>query len=312
MKVLVYTHADCLDHEPGPGHPESPSRLKAVLRALDDPNCVKTERVVAPLASREQLERVHKTAMLDALFAASPTQERIFLDADTAMSPRSIDAALRAAGAVCAAIDAVFDGSQRRAFCAVRPPGHHATQDTAMGFCLFNSVAVGAAHALAMHAIERIAIIDFDVHHGNGTADIFKAEPRVMYASTHQSPLYPGTGGTSQRGVGNLVHAPLAAGSGSTEFRRAFDTRILPELDRFAPQLILISAGFDAHRLDPLASLNLDAEDFAWATEQLALIADQHAQGRIVSSLEGGYSLTALHESTIAHVNALSNPAALP
>ena len=306
MKVSVYTHADCLDHDPGPGHPESPSRLKAVLRALDDPNCVKTERFDAPLAKHEQLARVHEGAMLDTLFAASPTQGRIFLDADTVMSPRSIDAALRAAGAVCAAVDGVFSDSRRRAFCAVRPPGHHATHDTAMGFCLFNNLAVGAAHALATQSIERVAIIDFDVHHGNGTADIFKADPRVIYASTHQSPLYPGTGAPSQRGVGNLIHAPLPAASGSLEFRAAFDSRIFPELEQFAPQLVLISAGFDAHRLDPLANLNLDAEDFAWVTEKLVAIANRHAQGRIVSSLEGGYSLTALHKSTIAHVNALS------
>ena len=306
MKVSVYTHADCLDHEPGPGHPESPSRLKAVMRALDDPDCAATDRHDAPAASREQLARVHDAGMLDGVFAASPAQGQVFLDADTAMSPRSLEAALRAAGAVCSAIDGVFAGPQRRAFCAVRPPGHHATHDTAMGFCLFNNIAIGAAHALAMHGVERIAIIDFDVHHGNGTADIFEADPRVMYVSTHQSPLYPGTGAPSQRGLGNLVHVPLAAGSGSREFREALVTRILPELERFAPQLVLVSAGFDAHRLDPLANLNLDAEDYAWVTGQLVALADRHAEGRLVSALEGGYSLTALHESTIAHVNALS------
>ncbi len=306
MKVSVYTNADCLEHEPGPGHPESPLRLKAVLRALDDTGCAATVRFDSPKATREQLARVHLPAMLDALFLAAPVQGRVFLDADTAMSPRSLDAALCAAGAVCAAVDGVFSDSGRRAFCAVRPPGHHATHDTPMGFCLFNNVAVGAAHALATQPIERVAIVDFDVHHGNGTADIFHADPRVMYASTHQSPLYPGTGTASERGAGNLVHVPLAAASGSSEFREAFTSRILPELDRFAPQLIMISAGFDAHRLDPLANLNLDAEDFAWVTEQLVAIADRHGQGRVVSSLEGGYSLTALHESTIAHVNALS------
>lgn len=306
MKVSVYTHADCLDHDPGPGHPESPSRLKTVLRALDDTDCVKTERLDAPRANREQLARVHQITMLDALFAASPAHDRIFLDADTVMSPRSIDAALRAAGAVCAAIDEVFSNPGRRAFCAVRPPGHHATADTAMGFCLFNNIAVGAANALATQSIERVAIIDFDVHHGNGTADIFQADPRVMYASTHQAPFYPGSGDRSQCGVGNLVHVPLTAGAGSREFREAYNFRILPELDRFAPQLVLISAGFDAHRLDPLANLNLDAEDFAWVTRELCAIADQHAAGRVVSSLEGGYSLSALYESTIAHLNALS------
>ena len=306
MTILVYTHAICLEHEPGPGHPESPSRLKAVLRALDDPACTKTERIAAPIATREQLARVHAPAMIDALFTASPAHGQIYLDADTAMSAHSLDAALHAAGAACAAVDAVLADSQHRAFCAVRPPGHHATHDTAMGFCLFNNIAVAAAHALAAHAIERVAIIDFDVHHGNGTADIFANEARVMYASTHQSPLYPGTGGVSQRGIGNLVNVPLAAGAGSSEFREAFSTRILPELDRFAPQLVLVSAGFDAHRLDPLANLNLDAEDYAWVTSELVAIAERHAGGRLVSTLEGGYSLTALYESTIAHINALA------
>ncbi|MEO7014874.1 MAG: histone deacetylase family protein [Dokdonella sp.] len=304
--MLVYTHAVCLEHEPGPGHPESPSRLRAVLRALDDPACAKTERIEAPIATREQLARVHAPAMIDALFEASPAYGQIFLDADTAMSAHSLSAAQRAAGAACAAVDAVLGGSHRRAFCAVRPPGHHATHDAAMGFCLFNNIAVAAAHALATHAIERVAIIDFDVHHGNGTADIFANDTRVLYASTHQSPLYPGTGGASQRGIGNLVNVPLAAGSGSSEFREAYVTRILPELDRFAPQLVLVSAGFDAHRLDPLANLNLDAEDYAWVTAELVGIAERHAGGRLVSTLEGGYSLTALHESTIAHINALA------
>ncbi len=305
MAISVYTHAVCLDHDPGPAHPESPARLKAVLRALDDPACAKTERIEAPLAKREQLARVHAPAMIDALFAVSPTHGQVFLDADTAMSQHSIDAALRAAGAACAAVDAVLGDSQPRAFCAVRPPGHHATHNRAMGFCLFNNLAVAAAHALATHAIERIAIIDFDVHHGNGTADIFANEARVMYASTHQSPLYPGTGDVGQRGVDNLVHVPLAPGAGSREFREAFVSRILPELDHFAPQLVLISAGFDAHRLDPLASLNLEADDYAWVTTELVAIAERHAGGRVVSSLEGGYSLTALYESTIAHINAL-------
>jgi acetoin utilization deacetylase AcuC-like enzyme len=308
MKVSIYTHSDCLDHQPGPGHPESPSRLRTVLEALDDATCAQTERLNAPLATREQLARVHDTAMLDTVFAASPCSGRIYLDADTVMSPRSLEAALRAAGAICAAIDSVFSDSQQRAFCAVRPPGHHATRSMPMGFCLFNNVAVGAAHALAAHNIERVAIVDFDVHHGNGTADIFRADQRVMYASTHQSPLYPGTGAPTERGLDNLVHVPLAAGAGAGEFRDAFETRILPELERFAPELVLISAGFDAHRLDPLANLNLDAEDYAWVTTRLVAIANRHAEGRIVSALEGGYSLAALQLSTIAHLNALSEP----
>jgi acetoin utilization deacetylase AcuC-like enzyme len=306
MKVEVQTHEACLRHEPGPAHPEAPSRLEAVLQALDDASCVPIRRCEAPRASREQLERVHSSAMLERIFAASPSEGHHPLDADTVMSPGSVEAALHAAGAVCAAVDAVMATPARRVFCAIRPPGHHATRDVAMGFCLFNNVAVAAAHALAAHGLDRVAIVDFDVHHGNGTADIFVDEPRVLYASSHQSPLYPGTGAASERGVGNLFNVPLAAGAGSLEFRHAYETIILPALDAFAPQLLLISAGFDAHRLDPLASLGLTADDYAWVTTRLGVVADRHAQGRLVSSLEGGYSLVALRESTIAHVNALA------
>jgi acetoin utilization deacetylase AcuC-like enzyme len=225
-------------------------------------------------------------------------------DADTVMSPDSLEAALRAAGAVCAAVDAAIDGTAVRAFCAVRPPGHHATRNTAMGFCLFNNIAVGAAHALAC-GIERVAIVDFDVHHGNGSQAIFWSEPRVLYASTHQAPLYPGTGTRAETGAGNIVNAPLPPRSGSAEFRNAFTQTVLPALHGFQPQLVMISAGFDAHRLDPLADLNLDADDYAWATRELVDIANKYASGRVVSSLEGGYSLTALRESTAAHVGAL-------
>ena len=306
MKVSVYSHEDCLRHEPGIGHPESPSRLQAVLRALDDPACAPTARIQAPLATYQQLTRVHEAALVDALRGAAPAAGQVFLDADTVMSAGSYAAALRAAGGVCAAVDAVFSGPRQRAFCALRPPGHHATRTTAMGFCLFNNVAIAAAHALATQPITRVAIVDFDVHHGNGTADIFRNEARVLYASTHQSPLYPGSGAVAERGLGNLVHVPLTTGAGSAEFREAFATRILPALDAFAPELVLVSAGFDAHRLDPLANLNLEADDYAWVTSQLLAIAERHAAGRLVSSLEGGYSLSALHDSTIAHINALA------
>jgi acetoin utilization deacetylase AcuC-like enzyme len=213
---------------------------------------------------------------------------------------------LRAAGAVCAAVDAALAGTQARAFCAVRPPGHHATRDTPMGFCLFNSVAAAAAHAIAAHGVSRVAVVDFDVHHGNGTQDIFWSEPRVLYASSHQWPLYPGTGARNETGAGNIVNAPLRPGAGSAEFRTAYEDIVLPAIDRFAPELVLISAGFDAHRLDPLANLNLVDDDYAWITQRLVEIADRHAQGRVVSSLEGGYSLTALRESVAAHVAALA------
>ena len=304
MNVALYTHPACLRHQAGPGHPESPARLQAVLEALDDPRFSALDRHEAPRATREQLARVHDAALIDAIFAASPRDGFVRLDADTAMSADSLEAALRASGAVCAAVDTLIDGDATRAFCAVRPPGHHATRNTAMGFCLFNHVAIGAAHALA-RGIERVAIVDFDVHHGNGTQDIFWSEPRVLYVSTHQSPLYPGTGTRAETGAGNIINVPLPPGSGSREFRAAFTQVVLPALHGFQPQLLMISAGFDAHRLDPLADLNLDADDYAWATSELVDIAQKFAFGRIVSSLEGGYSLTALRGSTTAHVAAL-------
>ena len=302
--MLLYTHPACLAHDPGNGHPESPARLRAVLEALDDPRFGGLDRRDAPRATREQLARVHGRELIDAIHAASPNAGYAQLDADTAMSPDSLEAALRAAGAACAAVDALIDSEDTRAFCAVRPPGHHATRDTAMGFCLFNNVAAGAAQALA-RGLERVAIIDFDVHHGNGTQDIFWNEPRVLYASTHQSPLYPGTGARAETGAGNIVNVPLPPGAGSAEFRSVFTAAIAPALRDFRPQLVMISAGFDAHRLDPLASLNFDAADYAWVTRELVDIAREHAAGRVVSSLEGGYSLTALRESTAAHVAAL-------
>ena len=302
--MLLYTHPACLAHDPGIGHPESPARLRTVLDALDDPSFAGLVRREAPRATRAQLARVHAESLIDAVFAAAPSIGHAQLDADTAMSPDSLEAALRAAGAVCAAVDALIDGEDTRAFCAVRPPGHHATRDTAMGFCLFNNVAAGATQALT-RGLVRAAIVDFDVHHGNGTQDIFWNEPRVLYASTHQSPLYPGTGARTETGVGNIVNAPLPPGAGSAEFRSAFAQIVLPRLHDFRPQLVLISAGFDAHRLDPLASLEFSADDYAWVTRELAQIARTHAQDRIVSSLEGGYSLTALRESTAAHIAAL-------
>ena len=302
--MLLYTHATCLEHNPGAGHPECPERLHAVLQALAHDRFAALDRIEAPRATREQLALAHASSQIDAVFAAAPSEGLHYLDADTGMSPASLDAALHAAGALIAAIDAVIDGKDTRAFCAVRPPGHHATAATAMGFCLFNNVAIAAAHALT-RGIARVAVIDFDVHHGNGTQDIFWNDARVMYASTHQWPLYPGTGARAETGAGNIVNAPLPPGAGSAEFRAACEQIVLPALDAFRPELVLISAGFDAHRLDPLANLNLDAEDYRWITERLVAVAQRHAQGRVVSSLEGGYSLTALRESTAAHVSAL-------
>jgi acetoin utilization deacetylase AcuC-like enzyme len=302
--MRLYTHAACLLHSAGPGHPESPLRLQTVLAALDADRFAALDRIEAPRATREQLARVHDEKLIDLLFDNAPSEGYVRVDADTTMSPDSMEAALRAAGAVCAAVDAIVDGDATRAFCAVRPPGHHATHDTAMGFCLFNNVAVGAAHAMA-RGIERVAIVDFDVHHGNGTQDIFWRTPNVLYASTHQSPLYPGTGARNETGAGNIVNAPLPPGAGRAEFRAAFEQIVLPALRDAKPQLVMISAGFDAHRLDPLADLNLEADDYAWATSELVDIAQKFASGRVISSLEGGYSPVALRESTAAHVAAM-------
>jgi len=304
--TILFTHPDCVLHNPGPGHPERPERLKAVLAALDYPDFAALDRREAPLATADQIDRVHDTGFAEALLAKVPVTGMVRLDADTAISPQSGTAALRAAGAVVAAVDAVMRGEASNAFCAVRPPGHHAEPDHAMGFCLFNSVAVGAAHAEAVHGITRIAIVDFDVHHGNGTQTMTARRQNWLYASTHQYPYYPGTGSVREHGpYNNIVNAPLAAGAGSAEFRAAFDEAILPALDRFQPELLMISAGFDAHHRDPLASLELDEDDFAWATEALMGIARRHAGGRVVSLLEGGYDLTALAASAAAHVRVL-------
>ena len=300
--MRVYTHSDCLAHEPGDGHPESPARLAAVTDALREALPALDWRE-APLAGTPAIERAHAPALVASVLAASGMHLR--LDADTVMSPGSAQAALRACGAALAAVDAVLTGEVRRAFCAIRPPGHHATADTAMGFCLFNAVAVAAAHALAAHGLQRVAIADFDVHHGNGTQAIFEHEPRVLYLSSHQFPLYPGTGAADESGVGNIVNAPLAPGAGSAAFRAAWQDRLLPALEAFAPQLVLVSAGFDGHRLDPLADLGLDAADYEWISSALAQVATRHAGGRVVSLLEGGYSLTALRECSVAHLRGL-------
>jgi acetoin utilization deacetylase AcuC-like enzyme len=303
--MRVYSHPDCLGHQPGAGHPESPSRLQAVTQALHEA-LPAIEWLEAPLAERAQLERVHTPEMVEGILGA-PADATVRIDEDTVLAPGSAHAALRACGAGIAAVDAVMAGETRHAFCAVRPPGHHANGQTAMGFCLFNSVAVAAAHALAKHGLERVAIVDFDVHHGNGTQDIFEHEPRVLYLSSHQFPLYPGTGNFDESGVGNIVNAPLPPGAGSALFRAAWSERLLPALEGFAPQLLLVSAGFDGHRLDPLADLGLEASDFAWLSQALAELAERHSGGRVVSLLEGGYSLTALRECSVAHLVGLGS-----
>ena len=301
--LRVYTHPACLRHDTGPGHAERPERLTAVVEALGASFATLAWRD-APAASRGQLLRVHDARLLDEVLETHPAA-RIALDPDTVLSPHSAEAALRAAGAAVAAVDAVLGGEALRAFCAVRPPGHHATAGTAMGFCLFNNIAVAARHALDARGLERVAVVDFDVHHGNGTQAIFEHDPRVLFASSHQWPLYPGTGARNETGAGNILNAPLPPDVDGAAFRAAWRERLLPAVDAFRPQLLLVSAGFDAHARDPLAQLRLQADDYAWITAELVALADRHCGGRIVSSLEGGYDLVALAESSVAHLRAL-------
>jgi acetoin utilization deacetylase AcuC-like enzyme len=305
MTTFLYTHPACLDHDPGRHHPESPARLRAVLAALDDPEFAPLERREAPEAAREDLLRVHPRRHVEGMLAAVPKTGHVGIDADTVLSPASGAAALRAAGAVAAAVDAVIAKEGDNAFCAVRPPGHHAEPQRAMGFCLFNNAAIGALRAREVHGLARIAVVDFDVHHGNGTQAAFEADGSLFYASTHQYPLYPGTGAASETGVGNVVNVPLRPMAGSSQFRLGMTQRILPALDAFRPELVIVSAGFDAHRSDPLAQLMLEEADYTWVTEKLLEIADRHAAGRLVATLEGGYDLSALAASAAAHVRVL-------
>ena len=302
--LRLYTNDACLMHQPGPSHPESPARLRTVLQALDHHRFTQVERVDASPAEDEQLLRVHGAAQLARIRAAASESESrgtiVNLDADTVIGRGSLDAALCAAGAVVAAVDAVLRGECRRAFCAVRPPGHHATPSEPMGFCLLNNIAIGAAHALAKHHVERVAILDFDVHHGNGTQDYVASEPRAIYLSSHQSPLYPGTGALDA--PPNVFNAPLPPGSVGRALRDAWTLHLLPNLETFRPRILLVSAGFDAHRLDPLADLNLDDTDYAWLGTEITAAADRLCEGRMVSVLEGGYSLSALARAVPAYL----------
>lgn len=305
MSVALVTHPDCVLHEMGTHHPESPERLKAVLDALDHSGFGgQLDEREAPEATPEQLARVHGTPYIETVHDASPDEDYLFLDPDTSMNPKSLSASLRAAGAVVHAIDLVAGGTAGRAFCAVRPPGHHATPDRAMGFCIFNNVAVGAAHALEHHGLERVAILDFDVHHGNGTEAMFHGDPRVMFCSTFQHPYYPFCGADTR--AKNIVNVPLAAMTGSEGFRSAVERTWMPALERFEPQLVLVSAGFDAHREDPLAHLELDDGDYEWITQRIAEVAERHAEGRIVATLEGGYNTRALARSVVRHLRVLA------
>jgi acetoin utilization deacetylase AcuC-like enzyme len=306
VSTLFITHPACLAHDMGRGHPERPDRLRAIDRILEQEKFQSLLREEAPLALRASLTLAHPASYVEAIEEASPQQGIHQLDADTAMMPATLEAARRAAGGAVLAVDEVMRGRIDNAFVATRPPGHHAERATPMGFCFFNNAAVAARHAQAVHGAERVAIMDFDVHHGNGTQDIFWSDASVLYASTHEMPLYPGTGARSETGeFGTIVNAPLRAGDRGEQFRAAMTEVVLPRIDAFRPDLLIISAGFDAHRDDPLANLELVELDFAWATLRLMDLADRHAKGRLVSVLEGGYDLRALAQSAAAHVLAL-------
>ena len=306
MTTLLITHPACLDHLNPAGHPERPDRLRAIERALEHERFQHLARVEAPAAALETIALCHPMDYVTAIRDATPKTGLARLDADTSMSPGSFAAALRAAGGATYAVDEVMAGRARNAFVATRPPGHHTETARPMGFCLFNNAAIAARHAQKRHGVERAAVIDFDVHHGNGSQDIFWSDPTVMYGSTHQMPLYPGTGAKGERGEhGTVVNAPLSPGDGGEQFRAALETVILPRLRDFQPELLVISAGFDAHVRDPLANLNLLEADFDWATRKLLEIAEKTANGRVVSVLEGGYDLQGLANSVAAHVAAL-------
>jgi len=306
MTTLFVTHDACLQHLMPPGHPERPARLAAINETLSGADFSALARREAPEGTLEAIRLCHSEHYVEELRYIAPKEGFAFIDADTSMSPGSWAAMLRSVGGAVAAVDAVLGGAADNAFVAVRPPGHHAEIARPMGFCFFDNAAIAARHAQRSHGIGRVAVVDFDVHHGNGTQDIFWADGTVMYCSTHEMPLFPGTGALSERGEHDtIVNAPLRSGDGGERFRAAFEEAILPRLRRFSPELIVISAGFDAHRNDPLANLNLGAEDFAWVTRKLMDIADATADGRIVSVLEGGYDLEGLKESVAAHVGAL-------
>jgi acetoin utilization deacetylase AcuC-like enzyme len=302
-RVALFSHQACLGHDPGPGHPECPDRLRAVMAALEHPDFVSLLREQAPQATVAQLKLVHPAAYVDTLLSLQPGPgDLLSLDADTFVGPGSVAAALHAAGGAVAAVDAVMEGWADAAFAAIRPPGHHAERQQAMGFCLFSSAAIAAEHARQRWGCRRVAVVDFDVHHGNGTQHILQTDPTFFYASSHQYPCYPGTGSTNETGSArNVLNLPLAPGEGSAAFRAAWETKGLPAVRAFAPDLLIISAGFDAHKADPLAEIRLETADFGWITEQLMAVSG----GRVVSLLEGGYDLAALAASAAVHVRRL-------
>jgi acetoin utilization deacetylase AcuC-like enzyme len=306
MTTLLLTHRASLDHLTPPGHPERPDRIRAIDQVLSESRFEKLVREEAPEGTLDLVRLCHDAHYVEELRRVAPDKGLIYLDGDTSMSPGTWEAVMRGVGGAVAATDAVMSGAADNAFVAMRPPGHHAETNKPMGFCFFDHAAIAARHAQRKYGIARAAVVDFDVHHGNGTQDIFWADPTMMYCSTHQMPLFPGTGASGERGEHDtIVNAPLAPNDGAAKFRAAFENVILPQLTKFAPELIIISAGFDAHRRDPLANINLDAEDFGWVTRKLMDIAHASAGGRVVSVLEGGYDLQGLKESVAAHVTAL-------
>lgn len=305
MQTAYISHPLCLKHDMGPDHPECPARIHAIEDQLIASGLFGyLQHHESPEVTREQLLRVHDADYVDAIAAAAPKEGRVMLDGDTEMNPFSYPAALRAAGAVVLGVDMVMDHKIENAFCNIRPPGHHAERARAMGFCIFNNIAIGAAHALAAHGLSRVAIADFDVHHGNGSEHIFHDDPRVMLCSTFQHPFYPYGGADS--GNDHIINVPLAAGDGSEEFRAAVTNIWLPALEAFKPEFLLISAGFDAHWEDDMSMLRLSDGDYGWVTQQLKQVAEKHCHGRIVSALEGGYALHALGRSAMAHIKILS------
>ena len=305
MRTLYYSHPDFLSHNTGQGHPECADRLRAIDKALAQPKFANLIRVVPPIGTDQQIGLVHPIEHIQHIRSAIPAEGFHHLDPDTVLSTGSKAAAYRAVGTVCDAVDQILTGKADNAFCAVRPPGHHAEPKRAMGFCLFNNVAIAAEYARQKYHLERIAIVDFDVHHGNGTQVVFYHQPQVLYASSHEMPNYPGTGFPSETGVGNIINVPLAAGDTGVEFREKYEELIFPALNSFKPDLLLISAGFDAHKDDPLASISLVEDDYRWITQALMEIAARACKGRIISVLEGGYNLNALATSVAVHVKTL-------